>query len=430
LHFDGQTVIATTELNATSVHSQESGEEDSLDDQIISENTLFDPTALDKKFSYKDCEINPNLAPTSASQLKALLKECKAAFATSKLDGGKFKEFTVQLEIDQEIQPKKQRVLSDEKLAYCDKTFAEFEKLGLVKECHTPNTVSNLHLVPKYDGLRDLTNASTYLAQVKGIKNTQFRIVQDLRRVNAATRNVKKTIQKLPEQIFQKLCRKIVSSMDANQAYWHLQLDPKSRPYTCFYLRNRIMQFNRMVQGLTSAPACWDQAMGIIFSNATLVKLKAKLPREQAELVPDSFQDFFTYYQDDSWIFSDTPEEHLLHLKLVLHANIMHDIRISPQKSTFFPDSFKILGVSFAPQQAELFLDRVKAQSILDWEKPDSLFKLQSRLYALNYWTKFIPNLAELLQQVILPRGQPEEHSLQGDLCSGASILPFQALSA
>jgi Reverse transcriptase (RNA-dependent DNA polymerase) len=155
--------------------------------------------------------------------------------------------------------------------------------------------------------------------------------VQDLRRVNAATRNVKKTNPKLPEQIFQKLRGKIVSSIDANQAYWHLQLDPKSRPYTCFYLRNRIMQFNRMVQGLTY------QAMGIIFSDVTLAKLKAELPKEQAELVPDSFQDFFTYYQDDSWIFSDTPEEHLLHLKLVLQAYIMHDIRISPQKTHLFP---------------------------------------------------------------------------------------------
>jgi hypothetical protein len=142
--------------------------------------------------------------------------------------------------------------------------------------------------------------------------------------VNAATRNVKKTIPKLPEQIFQKIHGKIVSSIDANQAYWHLLLDPKSRPYTCFYLRNRIMQFNRMVQGLTSATACWDQAMGIIFSDATLAKLKVKLPKEQAEKVPDSFLDFFTYYQDDSWIFSDTPEEHFLHLKLVLQAYIMY----------------------------------------------------------------------------------------------------------
>jgi hypothetical protein len=83
-----------------------------------------------------------------------------------------------------------------------------------------------------------------------------------------------------------------------------------------------------MVQGLTSAPACWDQAMGIIFSDATLAKLKAKLPKEQAEKVPDSFLDFFTYYQDDSLIFSGTPEEHLLHLKLVLQTYIMYDITV------------------------------------------------------------------------------------------------------
>jgi hypothetical protein len=151
-----------------------------------------------------------------------------------------------------------------------------------------------------------------------------------------------------------------------------------------------------MVQGLTSAPACWDQAMSIIFSKKTLAAIKKGLSTEEADSLSDSFEDFFTFYQDDSWIFSDDPEMHLLHLKVVLQAYIMHDIRISPQKSTFFPDSFKILGVQFSPLDAEQALDKVKAQSILDWEKPESLFTLQSRLYALNYWSKFIPNLAEL----------------------------------
>jgi hypothetical protein len=50
LHFYGKTVIATAELNETSMHSQESCEEDSLDDQIINKNVLFDPTALLCKF--------------------------------------------------------------------------------------------------------------------------------------------------------------------------------------------------------------------------------------------------------------------------------------------------------------------------------------------------------------------------------------------
>jgi len=186
--------------------------------------------------------------------------------------------------------------------------------------------------------------------------------------------------------------------MDANQAYWHLLLCPESRPYTCFWLRNRVMQFNRMVQGLASAPACWDQAMSIIFSPQTMSQIKKSLPLEEASQLPDDFDSFFAYWQDDSWIYTDPdlPELHLLHVKAVLHAYKLNDIKISPNKSTFFPESFKILGVSFSPQESELALDKVKAQSILEWEKPDSLYTLQSRLYALNYWTKFIPNLAEI----------------------------------
>ncbi|MFO0004825.1 MAG: hypothetical protein ACK559_27210, partial [bacterium] len=96
-----------------------------------------------------------------------------------------------------------------------------------------------LLLVPKYEGLRDLTKASVYLAQVRGEKNSSFRIVQDLRRINAKTKNVKKASPKLPEFIFQKLKNKVVSSVDANMAYWHLVLDPESRSYTAFYLKNK-----------------------------------------------------------------------------------------------------------------------------------------------------------------------------------------------
>ena len=74
--------------------------------------------------------------------------------------------------------------------------------MNLVAECHTSKTISNLHLVPKYEGLRDLTKASTYLAQVKGVKNTQFCIVQDLRRVNAATKNIKRPFLNCQSKFF------------------------------------------------------------------------------------------------------------------------------------------------------------------------------------------------------------------------------------
>lgn len=383
-------------INAT--HKTDHSDPPSLDidEEILQDHTLIDSTQLDAQFSYKDCQINNDLPHKIKKKLEQTISAYQSVFAKNKLDVGKFEGFLVELEITADIPPEKKRFMSEEKLKFCEKTFQQFEKHDLISECHTPHTVSNLLLVPKYEGVRDLTKASTYLAQIKGHTNTQFRIVQDLRRINSATKNVKKTLPKLPEIIFQKLKNKIVSSLDALQAYWHMVLHPNSRPYTCFYLNKKIMQFNRVPQGLASAPSCWDEVMAIIFSTDTLQKIKATLTPDQQQMLGDDFEEFFIFYQDDSWIFSDSDQLHLLHIHVVLAAYQMHNIKLSPNKCSFFPTSFKILGVTFSPHQSELALDQLKAQSILDWEKPDSLYTLQSRLYALNYWSKFIPLLAEL----------------------------------
>jgi hypothetical protein len=140
------------EKNAESEFSDAENICESIDDQIISEHQMFDPSDLDKRFKYTDCEINPNLKPEIRKRLDKILHDNQTVFAKSKLDVGKFPDFTVSLEIDEEIPAEKQRFMSEEKLAYCEKTFDEFEKLGLVQECHSPKTVSNLLLVPKYVG--------------------------------------------------------------------------------------------------------------------------------------------------------------------------------------------------------------------------------------------------------------------------------------
>ncbi len=95
----------------------------------------------------------------------------QTVFAKSKLDVGKFPDFTVSLEIEAEIPAEKQRFMSEEKLAYCERTFDEFEKLGLVQECHSPKTVANLLLVPKYEGLRDLWRHRSLVVTFEDIVN-------------------------------------------------------------------------------------------------------------------------------------------------------------------------------------------------------------------------------------------------------------------
>jgi hypothetical protein len=178
-----------------------------IEDEMISLNEIIDPTNLDKKRSYKDCTVDAELPEKISSSLWDLLRTHKTVFATSKLDVGKFKAFLVQIEIDKPIPPEKQRYMSPEKLEFCRKTFETFEKLDLIRECHDPKTISNLLLVPKYEGLRDLTKASTYLAQVRGEKTFTFRIVQDLRRINLNTKNVKKNLSQSFQNQYLQECK-------------------------------------------------------------------------------------------------------------------------------------------------------------------------------------------------------------------------------
>jgi len=193
-------------FNSTKVEkSEEEQALDSIDEEIIQEHILIDPTKLNETFSHLDCEINPSLDKGIRDKLCKIIEDNRETFATTKLDVGKYQKFLVKLEIDDHIPSEKKRFMSEEKADFCDKTFEKFESLGIIEECHTPKTVSNLLLVPKYEGVKDATKASTFLAEIKGSKNKQFRIVQDLRRINKVIKNVKRSLPKLPEHIFQKL---------------------------------------------------------------------------------------------------------------------------------------------------------------------------------------------------------------------------------
>ena len=79
---------------------------------------VVDTTNLDKTFSWKDCEINPDLNPEIKRQLQEILRDNNNTFARTKLDVGKFPHFTVQLEIDEDIPPEKFCPMSKEKLPF------------------------------------------------------------------------------------------------------------------------------------------------------------------------------------------------------------------------------------------------------------------------------------------------------------------------
>ena len=47
---------------------------DTIDEQIINESLLIDPTNLEQQFSYKDCTINQNLPNQITQELTTILQ--------------------------------------------------------------------------------------------------------------------------------------------------------------------------------------------------------------------------------------------------------------------------------------------------------------------------------------------------------------------
>ena len=84
-------------MEVTAVPTSGEPEDESIDEQIIAGHQLFDPSDLNKRYSYKDCEVNPDLSPDIKERLEKILADHQDVFAKSKLDVGEFKEFEVKL---------------------------------------------------------------------------------------------------------------------------------------------------------------------------------------------------------------------------------------------------------------------------------------------------------------------------------------------
>jgi hypothetical protein len=78
-------------FNSTQVKKKEDSQFDTIDEEIIQEHILIDPTKLNEKFSHLDCEINPSLDKNLRDKLCEIIDDNKETFATAKLDVGQYK---------------------------------------------------------------------------------------------------------------------------------------------------------------------------------------------------------------------------------------------------------------------------------------------------------------------------------------------------
>ena len=100
-------------------------------------------------------------------------------------------------------------------------------------------------------------------------------------------------------------------------------------------------------------------------------------------------------YLDDIMVSGRTEEEHLTNLRKVLERLQEHGIRAKRAKCTFLKTSVQYLGHVIGADG--LHAIDAKIEAIVNAPSPKNVTELRSYLGLLNYYGRFIPNLASLI---------------------------------
>ena len=176
------------------------------------------------------------------------------------------------------------------------------------------------------------------------------------------------------EDIFASLCGgKSFTKLDLAHAYNQIELDEDSKQLVVINTSKGLYRYNRLPFGIASAPAIFQRTIESILQGIPNVSL----------------------YLDDILITGKSDEEHLRNLEEVLSRLEKAGIRLKRSKCAFMLQSVEYLGHSISEKGLQPTGKKVKA--IQSAPAPTDLTQLKSFLGLINYYCKFMPNIADTL---------------------------------
>ena len=181
------------------------------------------------------------------------------------------------------------------------------------------------------------------------------------------------------------------TKLDLTSAYQQMELDEESAKLVTINTHQGLYESTRLPLGVASAPAIFQRAMDMVLQG-----------------IPHCI-----CYLDDILITGVSDVEHLRNLEEVLRRLQDHGISVKKEKCHFIQDSVEYLGHHVDARGVHT--SERKVQAIVDAPAPRNLQELRSFLGLLNYYAKFIPNLASMLHPLhtLLRADQPWKWSNQ-----------------
>ena len=165
---------------------------------------------------------------------------------------------------------------------------------------------------------------------------------------------------------------KVFSTIDLRSGYYHIALGKGSRTKTAFVMLFGKYEFLMALFGLAQAPAYFQ-----LLKNQVLEGLN-----------------FVMTYLDDIIIFSNSEEEHLLHLEEIFHWLRGAGLKMKQSKCDFFKSQIRYLGHLISENGISPLPD--KLDSIKNMPALKCVKVIKQFLGLTGYYRKFVPRFADI----------------------------------
>ena len=165
------------------------------------------------------------------------------------------------------------------------------------------------------------------------------------------------------------------TKLDLRNAYHLVRIKDGDEWKTAFNTPRGHYEYLVMPFGLTNAPAVFQALVN--------------------DVLRDVINQNVFVYLDDILIFSDTLEEHIDHVRLVLQRLLENRLYAKAEKCEFHRTTVQFLG--FIISRGKLEMDPAKTDAVSTWPTPTSRKELQRFLGFANFYRRFIRNFSSIV---------------------------------
>lgn len=229
----------------------------------------------------------------------------------------------------------------------------------------------------------------------------------DYRRLNAVTIDQTYPIPNLEERVETVSNSRYISTLDLVRGYWQVPLSERASRYAAFICPMGTFRPVMLSFGLKNAPYCFSSLM---------------------DKVLHGLSHFALPYLDDVAVFSDSWEEHIEHLQIVLER--LHEAGLTVRAEKCHLGSAEVSYLGHVVGQGQRRPSELKVAAVVDYRRPRTKSEVRAFLGLAGYYQHYVKDYSNLASALTDSLRKPEPGIVKWDATKEAAFLKLkQALS-